>query len=304
MTAVARKMRLACVSTAIVGAAALGLIVGADSAHIHHSWLFPFFGAVLLFAYARPVRFWHDGQSENISLDEALFVPMVLLLSPTEMMVAIGGAITLGFFWRRAGVAKTSWNFGATTLSAAVGLTTAHLLVHLASASIMPGRPPAAIAVISAFVGGLVYDVVNAGLVAHIISIVENRSFNSVLLEGALVRTATWVGALSLGVLVTFAAARDHVILLLVIVPVRVLHVTYAAAVSQWRERQRIEAMYTAARSIQDSIDGDEVRRRLVDAARQLVGAGSATVVGDAADHPGDGAMRVELAPQSALEVR
>src|SRR4051812_48633301 len=170
VTAVARKMRLACLSTAVVGAAALGIVVAADSAHIDHGWLFPFFAAVLLFAYARPVRFWHDGQSENISLDEALFVPMVLLLRPTEMMVAIGGTIALGFLWRRAGWAKVSWNFGATTLSAAVGLTTCHLLAHIAGTAIMPGRPPAAIAVISAFVGGLVYDVVNAALVAHIIS--------------------------------------------------------------------------------------------------------------------------------------
>ena len=304
MTDVARRMRLACILTAAAGAAALGLILGADGAHIQVNWLFPFFGAVLLFAYARPVRFWHDGQAENISLDEALFVPMALLLTPSEMMVAIAGAIAFGFLWRRAGWAKVVWNFGATSLSAAVGLSTCHVFAHLAGASILPGHPPAAVAVISAFIGGFVYDVVNAALVAHIISIVETRSFASVILEGAVVRTATWIGSLSLGVLVTFAAGHDHVILLLVIVPVGVLHVTYAAAVAQWRERQRIESMYAAARSIQDSIDGDEVRRRLVDAARQLVGAGAADVVTTDQGTATPGALRVELAPQSTLEVR
>src|SRR4051812_783809 len=201
VTAVARKMRLACLSTAVVGAAALGIVVAADSAHIDHGWLFPFFAAVLLFAYARPVRFWHDGQSENISLDEALFVPMVLLLSPTELMVAIGVAIALGVLCRRAGWAKAIWNFGATTLSAAVGLATCLMLAHFTSTTIVPGHPPMAVAVVAAFVGGLVYDLSNTVLVSHIISVVEDKSFSSVFLEGAVVRTATWIGSLSLGVL-------------------------------------------------------------------------------------------------------
>ena len=82
-------MKWACVVTAALGAASLALVIIANGAQVEGGWLLPFFAAVLLFAYARPVRFWHDGQSENISLDEALFVPMVLLLSPTEMMIAI-----------------------------------------------------------------------------------------------------------------------------------------------------------------------------------------------------------------------
>src|SRR5438045_4633065 len=124
-TAVARRMRSACLATACAGAVSMAMVVAADGAHIHRSWLFPFFTAVLLFAYGRPVRFWHDGgEAENMSLDEALFVPMALLLSPSELVLAIGAAITLGFLWRRAGWAKVVWNFGATTLSAAVGLAT------------------------------------------------------------------------------------------------------------------------------------------------------------------------------------
>src|SRR6185295_3073424 len=104
-------MRLACLITAAAGAMALAMVTAVDGARIQGGWTFPFFGAVLFLAYARPVRFWHDGQSENISLDEALFVPMALLLTPTEMMRAIGTAITLGFLWRRAGWAKVVWNF-------------------------------------------------------------------------------------------------------------------------------------------------------------------------------------------------
>src|SRR4051794_8236094 len=208
---VARRMRWACLTTATAGAVSMAMVIASDGPHIQRTWMFPFFAAVLLFAYARPVRFWHEGQSENISLDEALFVPMALLLTPTEMMLAIGTAITFGFLWRRAGRAKVVWNFGATTLAAAVGLATCLVLAHVASTTIMPGQPPAAVAVVSAFVGGLVYDVVNAVLVAHIISLVETRTFSSVFLEGAVVRTATWIGSLSLGVLVTFAAAHDHI---------------------------------------------------------------------------------------------
>jgi diguanylate cyclase (GGDEF)-like protein/PAS domain S-box-containing protein len=307
-------MRLACFGTAAAGLAALVSVLVLSGATVQRTWLFPFFLAVLLFAYARPVNLWHDGQAETLSLDEALFVPMALLLTSTEVMLAIAATVILGYLWRRVGWAKLIWNFGAMTVSAAIGLATFHLFCTLAGTTMTPGRPPAALAVIGAFIGGLVYDVVSGSLVAHIISIVESRSFKSVILEGVLVRLAMWIGALSLGVLVAFAASRDHVILVLVIVPVGVLHLTYAAAVTQWRERQRIESLYAAALSIQDSIDGDEVRRRLVDAARHLVGAGSAAVlageagadatpVADGEARP-DGAMRVELGAQSTLEVR
>src|SRR5436305_1976887 len=128
MTTEGRRMRRACWANAAAGAFALGAVLLVNHGHFTRGWLFPFFGAVLLFAYARPVRFWHDGQAENMSLDEALFVPMVLLLTPSEMLVAIGLSVTLGVAWRRAGWAKVVWNFGSTTLSAAIGLGACHLV--------------------------------------------------------------------------------------------------------------------------------------------------------------------------------
>src|SRR3954453_21085575 len=96
MTTEGRRMRRACFANAAAGAFALGAVLLTGHARFSSGWLFPFFAAVLLFAYARPVRFWHDGQAENMSLDEALFVPMVLLLTPAEIMVAIGLSGTLG----------------------------------------------------------------------------------------------------------------------------------------------------------------------------------------------------------------
>ena len=235
--------------------------------------IFAFFLVVLTVTYVRPLRLWHDGQAENVQLDEALFVPMALLLTPFETLVAMGGAAAIGFLIRRSTLSKVSFNIGNTLVAGAAGLTVVRVL------GISTADAGSARAVAAAFVGGLVFDAVSTVGVAGIISVAQRVPFLPVLLEDAVVRSATYVGSLSLGVLVALAAAPHHIVLGIVIVPVAVLHLTYAAALGQWRERRRTEELYRAAKTIQDSMDSDEVRTRLVGSARDLLGAERAVLV-------------------------
>ena len=59
-------------------------------------WMFAFFTTVLLLTFARPLRIWHGDQAETVTLEEALFVPMALLLTPAETIVAVALAAIVG----------------------------------------------------------------------------------------------------------------------------------------------------------------------------------------------------------------
>jgi diguanylate cyclase (GGDEF)-like protein/PAS domain S-box-containing protein len=296
----ARRMSRACVLTALAGVVALVIVVAADGAHVRWDWPWLFFFGVLTVTYGRPIPLWRNGQAESIFLDDALFIPMILLLTPTEQVTVVAASVLLGQLWRRAGFHKTIWNFGTSTTAAAIGIGVTRLTLR--GPMFSNGHPsPAALG--AGFVGVLAFGAVSTVAVAHIISLVQRRPFTTTLLDGLVMRIATWAASVSLGVLVAFAAARQHVILFVVIVPVAVLHIAYLAALGQRRERQRLEAIYEAAGSIQDSIDTHEVRDRLVTAAQRLAAADSAVLVSadDASTH---GALRVAVDGSLALEVR
>jgi PAS domain S-box-containing protein len=99
------------------------------------------------------------------------------------------------------------------------------------------------------------------------------------------------------------AAVHSQLALLVALVPALVLQAAYAGAMRQWRERQQTEALYEAAGRIRASVDSEQVRAELVAAARQLLAAGEARVVHDAADAPAPGVLRVPLDAGTAVEV-
>ncbi|MDQ1395022.1 MAG: hypothetical protein QOG64_281 [Acidimicrobiaceae bacterium] len=296
MTTSQSRVTALCAAAGVTGAVALTTSLVVSQRPFGRSWLFPFFLVVLAVTYAKPLRLWHEGQAETLQLDEALIVPMALLLTPAEAMIAVGGSVLVGQLARRSGFWKTTFNVGVTTTAAGVGLLAGHLLAA------PTGGAATARAVIAAVVAGLIFDALTTASVAGIIAVAQRQPFWPVLMDGGIVRFATYLGSLSLGVLVVLATATHHVVLFIVIAPVAVLHLAYAGALGQWRERRRTEDLYRAAKSIQDSIDSSQVRARLVEAARDLLGAGSAEVIG--AGHPAPpGGLSVAVDEQVELVV-
>ena len=244
-----------------------------------------------------PLKLTHSGQSEALRLEEAFFVPMAFLLGPVETMAVIALAMGLAsVFSRRRALLKGLFNVGMITTSAAIGLVVAQAV---GLDGTLGGRD-----IVAVLLGGLVFCAVSAVLVSGIIALSTGTALRAILLDGLAVRTVTWFGSLSLGVLVLVAADQQLWALVAAVVPVVVLQFAFSGAMRQWRERQQAEALYDAAGRIRASVDSSHVRTELVDAARQLLGAGSARVVHDLSQQaPPAGSLRVPLDDSTAVEV-
>ena len=234
-------------------------------------WVLAGLFLALLGAQLFPLHLTHRGESEALRLEEAFFVPMAWLLAPREMLFAIAAAIAVAAVASRRGAVKACFNVGMSVATAGFGLAVAHTLGF--GGSLGAGD----IAAISA--GALVYCVCSAAAVAVVISVAQRVSVVRLLRNGLAMRVGTWLGSISLGVLVLLAADSSRLALVVAVVPAFVLQVAFSGAMRQWRERQQAEALYEAAGRIRDSVDSSHVRAELVAAARQLLSAGSARVV-------------------------
>jgi diguanylate cyclase (GGDEF)-like protein/PAS domain S-box-containing protein len=289
------RVRAACAAAGLAGAAAVGATALLTGGALHRPWLALGFLLAMVAAEYFPLHVTHEGDSEALRIEEAFFVPMAVLLAPLEVLGVIGLSTLVVHVLRRRGLEKGLFNVGMITACVAAGLGVAEL-VGLDGA-LGAGDLGAAV------LGGLVFCGTSALVVSGIISLAQGVPFGEVLGEGAAVRTATWVGSLLLGCLVAMAAVHSQLALLVALVPALVLQAAYAGAMRQWRERQQTEALYEAAGRIRASVDSEQVRAELVTAARQLLAAGEARVVHDAADAPAPGVLRVPLDAGTAVEV-
>jgi diguanylate cyclase (GGDEF)-like protein/PAS domain S-box-containing protein len=284
-----------CFGAALAGVVSLFLAALLGGPPTSSLWLVSGFAAAMVTMELLPAHLTHRGDSEALRLEEAFIVPMTLLLAPVEVVSVVLISVAVAGTARRRGWLKTAFNTGVMGTCAAAGTGIAHLL-GLGGA--VTARDLAA-----AVVGGLVLCVVSTAAVAGIISVVQGAAFRAILLDGALVRVATWFGSLSLGLLVAMAALAQPYSLLVAVIPLVVLQVAFTGATRQWRERQQAEAVYTAASHIHASVDSAQVRRELVTAARQLLGAGGVRMVHELDEPTPDGAVRVPLDDASAVEV-
>src|SRR5437660_241348 len=240
----ARRIAWACVAMGLFGAASFAYSVSVSTNRFSHLEVFAFFAIVLTTLQVRPLRLSHEGDAESLQLEEIFFVPMALLLSRTETLIALGVAVAFSHVWFRRGFLKGAFNVGQLVTSAAIGLEITHAVGVSAGQGLDPVR------LIAALLGGVVFTVASAVAVSSVIALAQQASLREVLLDGWSARITTWAGSLSLGALVAAAATAHLWALPVVIVPVLVLQVAYARSLAQWRERQRIAALYEPAASL------------------------------------------------------
>jgi diguanylate cyclase (GGDEF)-like protein/PAS domain S-box-containing protein len=241
-----------------------------------------------------PVHLTHAGSSEALHLDEAFFVPMVLLLAPWQVLGALAVALLVGSAATRRGGIKLLFNVGTVTATAGAGIGTAHLLGL--------GGPVTAADYAAAFVGGLVCCSAAALAVAFVISVASGQPLGSLLRDGLGVRVAVWLASLVIGVVVAAVAVPHPQSLALAVAPLAVLHAVIASSLRQRRERTQADALYEAASRVHGTVESDVVRAELVAAAKELLFAGSARVVAPTEEVP-PGALRVPLDEDWVLEV-
>jgi diguanylate cyclase (GGDEF)-like protein/PAS domain S-box-containing protein len=256
--------------------------------------------ALLLWAGATvlqviPVRLSHEGQGENLHLEETFLLPMAIFLNLPECLLALGAAVAIGHIWHHRGWRKTVFNTGQLVTAAAVGVGVADSL----GAGI--GRPTTA-AIAAAVVGVLIYSVTSMFAVAGIITLVQGSSFSDAVQDGLGVRVATWVSSQAMGVTLAVAMEGHSAILVITALPIAMLQLTYSRSFRQYRERRQMEKLYGVTAAIRSNIDANGVRTELIRAAHTLLDAGSVRLVPTDAPH-GPGTLHVGIDPATAIEV-
>jgi diguanylate cyclase (GGDEF)-like protein/PAS domain S-box-containing protein len=284
-----------CVLAATAGVATLAVAVAASDPAWGHLGRSLLFGVGVAALQVVPLRVSHEGQGENLNLEEAFIVPMALYLTAAETLTVLGLAVVVGEAWHRRGWLKGMFNAGVMVCAAGLGVGASRLIGASAGDLSDVGLAGAA-------VGALVYSAVSMVLVAGVIATVQRTPFTDVVRDGLEVRLVTWTTSIALGVLLA-AGLEDRLWLIVVMaVPFSMFQVAFGRAFSSFNERRDIERLYEAAGSIRSSMEPEQVVTAVLTSARRLLDATEARLV-PIGTEPAPGALRAEVSPEAAVEV-
>jgi diguanylate cyclase (GGDEF)-like protein/PAS domain S-box-containing protein len=283
-----------CVVAALAGVGAFAVSLLVTPEPWRHLTVTLLLGAGATVLQVIPVRLSHEGQSENLHLEEAFLVAMAVYLTTPEVLTALVVAVVTGHLWHRRGWMKTAFNTGQLLAAAAVGTALSH---HLGARGMLTDR-----ALLAAVIGVLAYSVLSMLAVARIISTVQGTSFRDAVFDGQEIRLAVWVSSLAIGVMIAVAMEHRPWLVPVTMFPVAMLQITYCRSFRQYSERRQIEKLYNATAAIRSTIDSNRVREQLVRAARTLLDAGRVRLV-PTGSRPAPGALQVPVDAATSVEV-
>ncbi|HEX2699694.1 MAG TPA: EAL domain-containing protein [Acidimicrobiales bacterium] len=290
-----RVVRALCALSGLAGLLSLAASMAWSNPAWLHVWPSVLFGLGLAGLQLAPLRVSHEGQGENIHLEEAFLVPMALYLTPAEVVAVLASAALVGQVWHRRGMLKAAFNTGEMALAAGGGIGVSRLLG--AGAGDLSDR-----ALMAAAAGGLTYAVLSMLLVAGVITALQRSPYFETVRDGLVVRLVTWTASLAVGVLLAAALEGRLWLLLLMAVPVAMFQIATARAFTQFNERHKIERLYDAAGSIRSSMDSRQVVGQLLASAQRLLDASEARLVPTGSPIE-PGALRADVDAVVAVEV-
>jgi PAS domain S-box-containing protein len=180
--------------------------------------------------FAIPLR--HKTETLNFSMTEAVWVGALILARPSILVMAVATGLLIGQAFRRWVPHKVAFNVGQFL----VALTVAQV-VFAQFGTRATLEPRTWIAAISAMA---CYSLVNASLVALIISRVEGRSFAQVLLPPLKVNAIHFAANTAIGLEGAVVWAITPMGLPLLVIPVMLAYVAYRTLVRSLREGDRV----------------------------------------------------------------
>ncbi|MEX0426924.1 putative bifunctional diguanylate cyclase/phosphodiesterase [Nocardioides sp. DS6] len=252
---------------------------------------------LLTYTHVRPTRLVHrHGSVESDHLDEALFVPMVLLIGPFEVATAVAVASFAGNLAARRAPVKVVFNVGQTVLSCLAGYAVAR------AGGAQVESPISSAALLACCAGGLVFAIASSFAVAGIVRLAAGHPLLTGLWEQWRTRGIASLGALLLGV-VAGIAVHDHPLAALPAIALGwTVERAYVAIVVQRQARLSAEAVQEAVVAVRNSDDPEEVRDQLLASAATVLQAKTARLVtGTTAVAPA--ALRAPIDDETALEV-
>ena len=265
-------VRPASAATGLAGAAALWWALRASPGGTVHPGLTLLFLVVLVVLQLAPGWPGTEGDPGAPLLEEALFVPMAMLLLPAEVLGALAAAAVLGQLRQRRGFWPGLFDVGRVVAAAGAGLAAVRLVERVAPGGAGgPGSPALGWRAAAAVAGGAVLAGLAAAGSALMAALAEGRGVRAGLVEAPRGRVGTGAHALSLGLLAGLVGTAHPMALPVVVVPLALLQASRAGSSAQAAERRRTEDLYEAAAAIRDTVDPGQVTRRLVDEAARLL---------------------------------
>jgi len=285
-----RGIAALCITVAVLAVVVMAFVGAQDGSQAFaHPIAFPILTVLLGYTHVRPTRLVHrNGGVESDHLDEAIFVPMVLMLSPVEVGAAVALASLAGNLAARRSAVKTLFNVGQTVLACLAGYGVARIGGAGPDLAITP------LALLTSCLGGLLFAAASSTAVAAIVRLATGQPLLRSLWEQWRSREITSFGALLFGI-VGGVAVHAHG---WVAVPAVALGLTleraYVAVVVQRQARIAAEALQAAVIDVRNSDDPEEVHEQVLAAAKSVLHAGEAVLVALGTPCP-PGALQAQL---------
>ena len=249
-------------AVALAGVATLAVAIafGQGGSHSRPAMAVAFAGLIAL-AESFPLLFLRSSEGEGLLLSEAFLIPMALLLSPAQVVVAFAAGAATGGLIRRASPIKTAFNVGQLVTSAGLAIGTMYLIDPLEEAG------PRLVAAVLA--GAIVYFAVNSTLVSRVISLVDGTSFRDVFLGGLGMRALVWGGNVSIGLIAGLVGTAYTWAVPFALVPLAMLQVAFTGHLRARRDRERMNALFGTALDAHASMGLGDVERAITAAARK-----------------------------------
>ncbi|MEJ7706944.1 MAG: hypothetical protein WKF82_06435 [Nocardioidaceae bacterium] len=195
---------------------------------------------------------------ETINLDEALFVPALIMLAPWQTYAVMAAASVASSVWTRRGIVKTAFNLGQLLIAATAGILVVRAL------GFYPAQEPTFRMTLGGMLGALVMTLTSALIVRGMVSYATRRILRSIS-QRARGEARSWLGAITLGGLgVLGLASSDSLSVILVIGVAMFVHRAYAASVTEVHARRQAEHLQRAVVSLRTQTEPDLVRADLL----------------------------------------
>jgi len=212
------------------------------------------------------------GSVESIQLDEVLFVPMLLVFTPLELMATVAVASLAGSVVVRRSPVKAIFNCGQYLAAAACGLVAARLVAWGS-----PGHVSLRM-VAGAIVGTVVIAAVSHFAVTVMIALVTGAPWRTTI-SVPWEHVVAWLGAAVLGAtaaILTFTISWGFIPALALVAFVQR---AYSAQIQEAAARHRAERLQEATAVVRSINERDQIERSLTDIVKDLVGARTAQVL-------------------------
>lgn len=229
-------------------------------------WLLGGFVLGVLAAQLLTVPIARGSQIEVVGFEEAIVVPMVLLLHPADALVVTAAGVLGSHVLMRTPAIKTCFNAGQMMLATGAALAVVWVLVGPAPGTGFP-------AIGAALAGLVAMFVINQVLVAGVLALASGESLRRVLLPDVSLKAGLWCTNAALGLLLVLPVAERPVLALAGPLLLLFLHRASHAYVDRAQDERRLRELREAAGAMVDEQSVDRVATKLVHAACDLAGA-------------------------------